>query len=39
MTEVKIKRDDGSTMQVLVYADFVDDEIGDVRCILSMGKK
>lgn len=37
--ELKIRRDDGSLLNVIVDADYVDDELGDVRCILSMSKK
>ena len=30
---------DGSPLNVIVDADYVDDELGDVKCILSMRKK
>ncbi|MBR3346126.1 MAG: EAL domain-containing protein [Solobacterium sp.] len=38
-TELKIRSADGEILSVIVDADYVDDELGDVRCILSMRKK
>ena len=38
-TELKIRSADGEVLSVIVDADYVDDELGDVRCILSMRKK
>lgn len=37
--ELKIRTDNGNLLSVIVDADYVDDELGDVRCILSMRKK
>lgn len=37
--EISMKGCNGSTLTVVVDADYVDDELGDVRCILSMRKK
>ena len=30
---------DGNVLDVIVDADYIDDELGDVRCILSLRKK
>ena len=37
--ELKIRGNNGDVLDIIVDADYVDDEIGDVRCILSMRKK
>ena len=37
--ELKIRTCNGSLLSVIVDADYVDDALGDVRCILSMRKK
>ena len=38
-TDLTFKRDDGGELKLVVDADYVDDELGDVRCILSIRKK
>ena len=38
-TEFSMKGAGGETLDVVVDADYVDDELGDVKCILSMRKK
>lgn len=38
-SELRINCKDGRQLDVIVDADYVDDEFGDVRCILSMRKK
>ena len=38
-TELSMKGCGGKTLTVVVDADYVDDDLGDVRCILSMRKK
>ncbi len=37
--EMHIRGENGKVLDVIVDADFVDDELGDVRCILSLRKK
>jgi len=37
--EMQMQCEDGKLLTVIVDADYVDDELGDVRCILSMRKK
>ena len=37
--KLKIRGDNGSLLNVIVDADYVDDDLGDVRCILSMRKE
>ena len=37
--ELKVTCADGRLLDVIVDADYVDDDLGDVRCILSMRKK
>jgi len=37
--ELKIRGNNGTLLNVIVDADYVDDELGDVRCILSMRKQ
>lgn len=37
--EMCIRGESGNVMDVIVDADYVDDELGDVRCILSLRKK
>lgn len=37
--EMQMRCEDGKLLSVIVDADYVDDELGDVRCILSMRKK
>ena len=37
--ELKIEGNNGKNLSVIIDADYVDDELGDVKCILSMRKK
>ena len=38
-SELSIRGNDGHLLNIIVDADYVDDDLGDVRCILSMRKK
>ena len=38
-TELKMQGADGKILSIAVDADYVDDALGDVKCILSMRKK
>ena len=37
--ELSIMCSNGTTLHIIVDADYVDDELGDVKCILSLRKK
>ena len=38
-TEITMQSPKGGSLTMVVDADYVDDELGDVRCILSMGRR